>query len=63
SSYALTGVSLTASPGIPNVSGSTVFTITGVSATSSLGSLDITAWNVVDDSNSSISWTEVTKAA
>ena len=63
SSYALTGVSLTASPGNPNVSGNAIFTITGVSATSSVGSLDITGWNVVDDSNSSISWTEVTKAA
>jgi hypothetical protein len=29
----------------------------------STGSIDITGWNRVDDSNSSISWTQVTKAA
>jgi hypothetical protein len=38
-------------------------TLTGVGGTVSTGDLDITGWNVVDDSNSSISWVEVTKAA
>ena len=39
------------------------FTLTGVSATSSTGTLGGIFWSQVDDSNSSISWTEVHKAA
>ena len=63
SSYALTGVSATASPGNPSIEASSTLTLTGVEGTVSTGDLDITGWNVVDDSNSSISWVEVTKAA
>ena len=59
----LTGVSATASPGNPSIEASSTLTLTGVEGTMSTGDLDITGWNVVDDSNSSISWTEVTKAA
>ena len=39
------------------------FTLTGVSATSSTGTLGGIFWSQVDDSNSSMSWTEVHKAA
>ena len=39
------------------------FTPTGLSVTSSTGTLQGTFWNQVDDSNSAISWTEVHKAA
>ena len=39
------------------------FTLTGVSATSSTGTLGGIFWSEVDDSNSSISWAEVHKAA
>ena len=63
SSYALTGVSLTASRGNPSIEASSTLTLTGVQGTVVTGDIDITGWNVVDDSNSSISWTEVTKAA
>jgi hypothetical protein len=51
------------SVGTLNVQIDVTFTITGVSATSSIGTLYGTMWSVVDDSNSSISWTEVNKAA
>jgi hypothetical protein len=63
SSYALTGVSATTSLGDPSIEASSTLTLTGVGGTVSTGDIDITGWNVVDDSNSSISWTEVTKAA
>ena len=63
SSYALTGVSATVSPGNPSIEASSTLTLTGVGGTVSTGDIDITGWNVVDDSNSSISWVEVTKAA
>jgi len=38
-------------------------TLTGVSVTSSTGTLQGTFWSAVDDSNPDISWTEVHKAA
>ena len=53
----------TTSVGSVNIEGSVVFTITGVSATSSTGTLGGIFWSEVDDSNSSLSWTEVHKAA
>ena len=53
----------TVSVGTVNIEGSAVFTITGVSATSSTGTLGGIFWSEVDDSNSSLSWTEVHKAA
>ena len=53
----------TVSVGTVNIEGSAVFTITGVSATSSTGTLGGIFWSEVDDSNSSMSWTEVHKAA
>ena len=49
--------------GTLNIRTDVVFTITGVSATSSAGTLQGTFWSQVDDSNSGISWTEVHKAA
>ena len=39
------------------------FTPTGVSGTSTTGTLQGTFWSNVDDSNSDISWTEVHEAA
>jgi len=49
----------TTSVGQVNVEGSAVFTITGVSATSSTGTLGGIFWSVVDDSNSALTWKEV----
>jgi hypothetical protein len=63
SSYAVTGVQGTTSLGTVNISGSSVFTVTGVSATISVSTPFVTGWKIVDDSNSAISWSEVTKAA
>jgi hypothetical protein len=62
-SYEAPSVSATLNVGSVNIRTDVVFTITGVSATSSLGNLQGTFWNQVDDSNSGISWTEVHKAA
>ena len=62
-SYESPSVSATLNVGSVNIRTDVVFTITGVSATSSLGNLQGTFWNQVDDSNSGISWTEVHKAA
>ena len=63
SSYEAPSVSVTSSIGSPNIQTDVTFTITGVSATTSTGTLYGTMWSEVDDSNSSISWTEVNKAA
>jgi hypothetical protein len=63
SSYAFTGVQATSSLGNPLITASSTLTLTGVQATISTGNIGITSWNVVDDSNSAISWVEVTKAA
>jgi len=63
SSYEAPSVSMSIVSGSPNITTSVVFTITGVSATSSTGNLQGTFWSQVDDSNSGISWTEVHKAA
>jgi len=62
-SYEAPSVSITSSVGVANIRTDVVFTITGVSATSSTGNLQGTFWSQVDDSNSDISWTEVHKAA
>ena len=62
-SYEAPSVSSTLSAGSPTISGSSTLTVTGVSATSNTGNLQGTFWSAVDDSNSSISWTEVNKAA
>jgi len=62
-SYLAPSVQAVADIGIPTINISVDFTPTGVSATSSTGTLQGTFWNVVDDSNSAISWTEVHKAA
>ena len=62
-SYEAPSVSATSSVGTLNIRTDVAFTITGVSATSSLGNLQGTFWSQVDDSNSGISWTEVHKAA
>jgi len=62
-SYEAPSVSATSSAGTLNIRTDVAFTITGVSATSSLGNLQGTFWSQVDDSNSGISWTEVHKAA
>ena len=61
--YEAPSVSVTSSFGTLNIQTDVVFTITGVSATTSLGNLQGTFWSEVDDSNSDISWTEVHKAA
>jgi hypothetical protein len=62
-SYMAPSEEATTSVGTVNIEGSAVFTITGVSATSSTGTLGGIFWSEVDDSNSSMSWTEVHKAA
>ena len=62
-SYEAPSVSMTSTVGSVNIRTDVVFTITGVSATSSVGNLQGTFWSQVDDSNSDISWTEVHKAA
>ena len=62
-SYMAPSEEATTSVGTVNIQTDVTFTITGVSATSSTGTLGGIFWSVVDDSNSSISWTEVHKAA
>ena len=55
---------ITSSTGVLNIRTDVSFTPTGVSATISTGNLQGTFWSqVVDDSNSDISWTEVHQAA
>ena len=61
--YEAPSVSATLNVGTVNIRTDVDFTITGNSVTSSLGNLQGTFWNQVDDSNSDISWTEVHKAA
>ena len=63
SSYALTGVIATSLSGNPTISANAIFTPTGVSATISVSTPSVIGWSEVDDSNSAISWSEVTKAA
>ena len=53
----------TTSTGSVNIQIDVSFTLTGVSATIGTGTLGGIFWSVVDDSNSSMSWTEVHKAA
>jgi len=62
-SYMAPSEEATTSVGTINIQTDVTFTITGVSATSSTGTLGGIFWSVVDDSNSSMSWTEVHKAA
>ncbi len=62
-SYEAPSVEITSATGTSTVIISADFTPTGVSATSSTGNLQGTFWSEVDDSNSTISWTEVHKAA
>ena len=61
--YEAPSVSVESRTGDVSVIVSVDFTPTGLSATSSTGTLQGTFWNQVDDSNSAISWTEVHKAA
>ena len=61
--YTAPSVSATSNVGTVAVVGSSTLTVTGVSATSTTGTLQGTFWSEVDDSNSDISWTEVHKAA
>ena len=61
--YLISGQEATSYEGTVNIQTDVTFTLTGVSATSSTGTLGGIFWSVVDDSNSSISWTEVHKAA
>ena len=58
-SYMAPSEEATTSVGQVNVEGSAVCTITGVSATSSTGTLGGIFWSVVDDSNSALTWKEV----
>ena len=53
----------TTAVGSVNITIDVSFTLTGVSATSSTGTLGGIFWSQVDDSNSSLTWTEVHKAA
>ena len=62
-SYMAPSVEATTSVGTLNIQTDVSFTLTGVSATSSTGTLGGIFWSEVDDSNSSISSTEVHKAA
>ena len=62
-SYEAPSVQAVADRGNLTITISVDFTPTGVSATSTTGTLQGTFWNQVDDSNSAISWTEVHKAA
>ena len=61
--YEAPSVSATSNVGTVNITIDVAFTITGVSATSSVGNLQGTFWSQVDDSNPAIVWTEVHKAA
>ena len=62
-SYMAPSEEATTSVGTVNIQTDVTFTLTGVSATSSTGTLGGIFWSQVDDSNSSMSWTEVNKAA
>jgi len=62
-SYMAPSEEATTSVGSVNIQTDVVFTITGVSATSSTGTLGGIFWSQVDDSNSSLTWKEVHKAA
>ena len=62
-SYEAPSVSVTSSTGTASIRTDVSFTLTGVSATITAGTLQGTFWSVVDDSNSDISWTEVHQAA
>ena len=62
-SYMAPSEEATTSVGTVNIQTDVTFTITGVSVTSSTGTLGGIFWSEVDDSNSSLSWTEVHKAA
>ena len=62
-SYMAPSEEATTSVGSVNIQTDVTFTLTGVSATSSTGTLGGIFWSEVDDSNSSMSWTEVHKAA
>ena len=62
-SYEAPSVELNSSVGNTTVIISVDFTPTGVSGTSTTGTLQGTFWSNVDDSNSGISWTEVHEAA
>ena len=61
--YLFSGQEATSYEGTVNIQTDVTFTLTGVSATSSTGTLGGIFWSEVDDSNSSMSWTEVHKAA
>jgi len=62
-SYMAPSEEASTSVGTLNIQTDVVFTITGVSATSSTGTLGGIFWSQVDDSNSSLTWKEVHKAA
>ena len=62
-SYMAPSDEATSSVGTVNIQTDVSFTLTGVSATIGTGTLGGIFWSVVDDSNSSMSWTEVHKAA
>ena len=62
-SYEAPSVSVTSSTGTVSIRIDGSFTLTGVSATITAGTLQGTFWSAVDDSNSDISWTEVHQAA
>ena len=62
-SYEAPSVSMTSEVTSVSIRTDVAFTITGVSATSSVGNLGGTFWSQVDDSNPAIVWTEVHKAA
>jgi len=62
-SYMAPSEEATTAVGTVNIQTDVSFTLTGVSATIGTGTLGGIFWSQVDDSNSSISWTEVHKAA
>ena len=62
-SYMAPSEEATTAVGTVNIQIDVSFTLTGVSATSSTGTLGGIFWSEVDDSNSSMSWTQVHKAA
>jgi len=62
-SYMAPSEEASTSVGTLNIQTDVGFTITGVSATSSTGTLGGIFWSQVDDSNSSLTWKEVHKAA
>ena len=62
-SYMAPSEEATTSVGTVNIQTDVTFTLTGVSATSSTGTLGGIFWSQVDDSNSSLTWKEVHKAA